>query len=101
MDKETDPAIGTNHDYDDSIWNYATDFEKEMNNFSSEKTNIDDTVSMGSKSYVNVETASKPKPKLNFRPLFNVGSVESSCNTPKFINAAEYHFGVLLHNTQR
>ncbi|GKB58365.1 hypothetical protein Tco_0914551 [Tanacetum coccineum] len=73
-----DPAIGTNHEYEDSIWNYATAFEKEMNNLSSKKTNIDETVSMGLKSYVNVVTASKLKPKLNFRPLFNEESVENS-----------------------
>ncbi|GKA68715.1 retrovirus-related pol polyprotein from transposon TNT 1-94 [Tanacetum coccineum] len=64
-----DPAIGTNHEYEDSIWNYATAFEKEMKNLSSKKMNIDDTVSIGLKSYVNVVTASKLKPKLNFRPV--------------------------------
>ncbi|GKE63061.1 hypothetical protein Tco_1513428, partial [Tanacetum coccineum] len=59
-----EPSIGTEPAYDDSIWNSAT---------------VKDATScMGTKSFVNVATASKPNPKLNFRTLFNEDKVENT-----------------------
>ncbi|GJX07011.1 reverse transcriptase domain-containing protein, partial [Tanacetum coccineum] len=72
-----EPVIGTNPEYDDSIWNSAPVIEKETLNVSSKNNNIDASSYMGSKSFVNVVTASKPNLKSNFRTLFNEARVEN------------------------